>query len=196
MQKFQAVLFDFDGTLVNTMPLHYRAYSQVFAEIGLTLTQDKFYGNIGGKASATIQKFLGEQVSPIPLGEIHARKKAVLAQLLETAEIIQLEAAKLLPLLAPFYPLALVSSGSAEGIKKMLEKLGWMAYFSVVVTGEDVRQGKPDPEPYLLAAQQLAVLPANCMVFEDTEDGLLSAVRAGMVTFDVRKVPPVGGNLQ
>jgi HAD superfamily hydrolase (TIGR01549 family) len=190
MIKIQAILFDFDGTLVNTMPLHFHAYKTVFAAIGIDLKPEEFYNNIGGKAAETIIKFLDGRKSSISINEIHAQKKIVLQELIDEQEIITLEAAKLLPVMAPHFRLGLVSSGASQGIKKMLNKLQWEEYFEVVISGDDVEHGKPDPESYLLAANKLSVFPADCLVFEDTDEGILSAEKAGMVTFDVRKTFP------
>ena len=121
--------------------------------------------------------------------EIHARKKAALALLLEQAPLPTLEAAKLLVLLRPLMKIALCSSGSRPGIELMLDRLGWRALFDVVVTGEEVAAGKPAPDLFLAAAERLGVAPAACFVFEDTDDGVAGARAAGMEVFDVRRAP-------
>jgi HAD superfamily hydrolase (TIGR01509 family) len=194
LHNFDAVLFDFDGTLVDTMPLHYQAYKTAFAEIGIDLKPEDFYNNIGGKATDTIVKFLGGRESPVPTKEIHLRKKQALKSLIDNQPIVVLETAKLLPLLAQHFKIGLVSSGASEGIYRMLGKLQWEKYFEVVITGDDVILGKPNPESYLVAANRLKVLPENCLVFEDTDDGILAAENAGMATFDVRKtIPQIDG---
>jgi len=92
--------------------------------------------------------------------------------------------------MASHFRLGLVSSGASDGIQRMLSKLQWEEYFEVVITGDDVVHGKPDPECYLRALSRLNVSPVNCLVFEDTDDGILSAEKAGATTFDVRKTSP------
>jgi HAD superfamily hydrolase (TIGR01509 family) len=188
--RYRAAIFDFDGTLVDTMPLHFEAYRRVFAEMGLDLAPAQFYRHVGGNARETIPRFLGGRPAPLSLEEIHARKKATLAEMLAAqVPLPVLETAKLLPLLRPFMKIALCSSGSRPGIDRMLERLGWKAHFDVVVTGEEVPAGKPAPDLFLAAAARLEVQPADCFVFEDTDDGVAAGRAAGMEVFDVRSAP-------
>jgi HAD superfamily hydrolase (TIGR01509 family) len=181
-----AAIFDFDGTLVDTLPLHFEAYCRVLAEVDIVLTADDFYANIGGNARETIPKFLRGRQCPLSTAEIHARKKEMVNILLAESPIPILETAKLLPVFARRLPMALVSSGSRPGIEIVLSRLDWEQYFSVVVTGEDAARGKPSPDLFLLAADKLNVPPEACLVFEDTDAGLEAALGAGMRPFDVR----------
>lgn len=183
----KAAIFDFDGTLVDTMPLHYEAYRRVFAELGVDLSRADFFGNIGGKASETIPRFLNGRTVAVGTTEIHRRKKGVVGELLRTEPIVVLEAAQLLRVLKPHLKLAIASSGSRAGIDVVMGRLGWSALFEAVVSGEDVAAGKPAPECFLKAASLLGVDPAACMVFEDTDDGVAAARAAGMQVFDVRR---------
>lgn len=180
-----AIAFDFDGTLVDTLHLHYKAYQQVFSEMDIELTSQDFFSNIGGKATEAIPLFLRGRDTPLSIKQIHDRKKQVIVGMFQTAEITILPTASLLPLFHGKLPLALVSSGSRHGIELLLDRLAWKPYFEVIVTGEDTAKSKPDPAPYLLAASTLGVDPACFAAFEDTTAGLDSARRAGMVAFDV-----------
>ena len=123
--NFRAIAFDFDGTLVDTLHLHYEAYRQVFAFMGLSLSEDQFYSNIGGKATEAIPLFLAGREAPLTIEEIHRRKKIVVGALFLDAPLHVLPAASLLPLLMGRLPLALVSSGSRPGIEQLLGRLGW-----------------------------------------------------------------------
>jgi HAD superfamily hydrolase (TIGR01509 family) len=190
LRPCRAAIFDFDGTLVDTMPLHYEAYRRVFAAMGLELAPGQFYGAIGGTASETIPRFLAGRAATLSVDEIHARKKTVFAELLRAAALPVLEAAKLLFLLRPLMKIGLASSGSRPGIEMMLERLGWADFFDTVVTGEDVSRGKPAPDLFLLAAGRLDTPAADCFVFEDTDDGVAAAQAAGMSVFDVRLAAP------
>lgn len=182
---FKAFAFDFDGTLVDTLYLHFDAYRIVFGEMGLTLTEEQFFPNIGGNAMEAIPLFLGGRSAPLSVNEIHLRKKQVIERLFESAPLRIFPAAHLLGMFAGRTPMALVSSGSRPGILQLLQRLGWHRTFDVIVTGEDTPSSKPDPAPYLLAAQLLGVLPSEMAAFEDTAAGIKSAKRAGMAVFNV-----------
>ena len=181
-----AVIFDFDGTLVDTMPVHFEAYRRTFAEMNLELTREAFYESIGGNARETIPKLLAGRAAPLDLAAIHQRKKQIVSELLTSEPIPVLPAAQLLSAFAGRLPIALASSGSRPGIELVLERFGWRDYFSAIVTGEDVPNGKPAPDLFLRAAEKLGVPAKTCLVFEDTTPGVEAAAAAGMRVFDVR----------
>ncbi len=181
------VIFDLDGTLVDTMPLHYQAYRRTFAEVGIELSPDDFYGNIGGKASETIPRFLRGRGCAWSVEQLHARKQEHALALLRTAELPVLAAAELLTVFRGTLPIALASSGSRSGIDVILERLGWRDQFDAIVTGRDVARGKPAPDIFLRAAELLGIAPVRCLVFEDTDDGVAAARAARMAVFDVRR---------
>ena len=184
-----ALIFDFDGTLVDTMPIHFEAYRRTFAEAGIELVPGDFYPHIGGKASETIPKFLRGRPCAQSVAELHARKQAFAVELLASEPIAVLATATLLQAWHGAAPIALASSGSRSGIEIVLDRLGWRALFDVIVTGGDVAHGKPAPDLFLRAAEQLGVEPARCLVFEDTDDGVAAARAARMAVFDVRLAP-------
>ncbi len=186
MPDLDACIFDFDGTLVDTMPVHFEAYRRTFAEAGIELTPADFYPNIGGTARETIPKFLRGRTCAWSVEALHARKKELVVSLFTVQPIRELACARLLPVLAGRVRMAIASSGSRVGIDLALERLGWRRYFDTVVTGEDVARGKPEPDLFLLAASRIQVPPSRCIVFEDTEDGVAAARAAGMTVFDVR----------
>jgi HAD superfamily hydrolase (TIGR01509 family) len=186
MTRYDAVLFDFDGTLVDTMPLHFEAYRRSFAEMGVELSHDDFYDNIGGTGLETIPRFLRGRPAPLSTEEIHRNKKRILLDLLERAELTRLPTSHLLPLLHGRVPMAVATSGARVGVEKMLARLGWESYFAAVVTAEDVVHGKPAPDLFLAAAASLNVPIARCLVFEDTDDGVAAAMTAGAAVVDVR----------
>jgi HAD superfamily hydrolase (TIGR01509 family) len=193
---FNGVLFDLDGTLIDTMPLHYEAYRRTFLEMGLTLTPEAFYGNVGGTGLETIPRFLAGRPAPWSIVEIHEQKKKRLATLLDEAELVVLPAAHLLPLLRGRVPLAVATSGARPGVEKMLRRLNWQETFQAVVTAEDVRNGKPAPDVYLEAARRINVPIGECLALEDTDDGAASARAAGATVIDVRSLTtfPIGSS--
>jgi HAD superfamily hydrolase (TIGR01509 family) len=181
-----AAIFDFDGTLVDTMPLHFEAYRQVLAEANIELTPADFYDNIGGNARETIPKLLRGRACSLTPAEIHLQKKQLINRLFQSVPVTVLETAKLLPTLQGKLIMALASSGSRAGIEILLDRFAWRNYFAAVITGEDTSRGKPAPDLFLLAAEKMGVAPGACIVFEDTDEGLEAAVNAGMRPFDVR----------
>ena len=97
------------------MPLHYEAYRQTFAELGIELTPEDFYGNIGGNARETIPRMLRGRACRMSVAEIHGRKKEIVCDLFRDGPVTTLETAKLLPLLHGLLPLALASTGIEAG---------------------------------------------------------------------------------
>ena len=185
--RIAGVVFDFDGTLVDSMPLHFEAYRRVLAAGGVALAREEFFGAIGGTARETIPKLLRGRTCTFTVDEIHARKKATLAQLLVTEPLVVLETSKLVPVFKAFVPVGVASSGARPGIEQMLARLGWTSWFDVVITGEDAQRGKPAPDLFLACAHGMGVDPTRCLAFEDTDDGVAAARAAGMDVFDVRQ---------
>ena len=189
--NYQAILFDLDGTLVDTMPLHYAAYAGALQSRGLTLDWVGFMNLIGPPAKDAIPLFVksaGGNCDALEVAKIHNEKKVIFSRNLEEQVLKILPAARFLSEIKNWQLSALVTSGNRLGAKAILEKLNWAGRFDTVVTGDDVTCGKPDPEPFLLAAKRLNVLPARCIVFEDTIDGVVSARTAGMTVVNVTEV--------
>lgn len=188
--SFEAVLFDLDGTLVDTMPLHFQAYRDVLAEIGIPLDFPAFMAASGGAARETIPRLLNGFACDVPVEEIHRRKVARATRLFQESPPAPLPCALLLPLLSQTLPVALVSSGSRKSVHTTLQALGWESLFRAIICGDDVSRGKPDPEGYLKGAALLGAAPERCLVFEDMDDGVAAAKTAGMQVFDVRRTLP------
>ena len=187
--RFDALLFDLDGTLVDTLPLHHRAYADVLAEHGLQLSFDQYRANGAAPGRVSIPRFLkatGADPAAFDVGAIHAAKKARLAQLMERTAPPRLPAASLLTEHAGKQPLGLVTSAARAGAELILRSQGWSDLFQVVVTGDDVARGKPHPEPYLAAAAALRARPEACLVFEDAPEGIEAGLAAGATVVDVR----------
>ena len=189
LDGFGALLFDLDGTLVDTMPLHCLAYAQVFAARGYTFTMNDYLDHVGPPAAITIPAFAAAVgMPPIDDAEartIHQEKKQRFRALLETKPVPTLPASGLLDRYHGQIPMAIVSSGNRNGVEAILRNLGWLDLFGGVITGDDVEQGKPHPEPFLLGAEALGVAPERCVVLEDTQSGIAGARAAGMSVIDV-----------
>ena len=187
--KYAALLFDLDGTLVDTMPLHYRAYAEVFAQRGLQLSEADFMARIGEPAVRAIPRFLEIAGITAATAEdvqvIHSQKKRIFRRSLAFIRPVPLPAVALLDAARGRKKLGLVSSGNREGVMAVVSAMGWETVFDIIISGDEVSRGKPEPEPYLVAAKSLGVSPRECLVLEDTEAGLASGAAAGMSVLDV-----------
>ena len=180
---YEAYLFDCDGTLADSMPVHYRAWCRALAEAGagFEFGEDEFY-SLGGVATNKIVTLLNQRHGTSLDAEAVAHEKELLfLQLLP--EVRPLDAVVAYArAVAHTHPVAVVSGGFKNVVHQTLELIGMGDVFSVVVTPEDVVHGKPAPDMYLLAAEKLGVIPSACLVFEDAEPGILAAHAAGMKT--------------
>jgi HAD superfamily hydrolase (TIGR01509 family) len=181
---FRAYLFDCDGTIADSMPLHYNAWKVVLEDWNCEYAEELFY-SWGGKPVrniiADLNKIHGLQM---PIEAIAARKEGLyLAQIPqlkaipEVLEHIEAEHGRI--------PFAVVSGSTRDSVVGSLSVLGLLDKFDIIVSAEDYKHGKPAPDGYLLAAERLGVAPADCLVFEDTEMGIEAATAAGMASVKV-----------
>ena len=177
--KFAAYLFDLDGTIADSMPLHYKAWSRVVAEHGGEFPEDLFY-SWGGIPMLRTAEMLNERFGyTLDPEEAVGRKEALyLAMLPEVQPIASVVAH--IKAQHERIPFAVVSGSPRDSIMRTLTTLGLLNYFPVIVGAEDYAHGKPHPEPFLTAAKRLGVEAKDCLVFEDAEPGIASAEAAGM----------------
>lgn len=184
---FKAYLFDCDGTIADSMPLHYRAWKQALGEWDCEFEEKLFY-DLGGMPVAEIISTLNERHGlRMPVETVARRKEGLYFELLpqlqavpEVLQQIQAEHKKI--------PFAVVSGSTRESVKASLVTLNLFDRFDTIVCAEDYSKSKPDPEAFLLAAARLGVSPEFCLVFEDTEMGIQAAKAAGMASIKV--LPP------
>jgi beta-phosphoglucomutase family hydrolase len=184
----RAFIFDLDGTLVDTMPSHFVAWTAIAARHGLTFPEPRFYA-LGGVPTAKIAAMLiaeaGLALDPVAIAKEKeqmyydalasgAAVKAI-APVIELARRHRAEG-----------PLAIASGSVRRLVTRTLEALGIAEWFAAVVAAEDTARHKPEPDVFLEAARRLDVEPAVCTVYEDTDIGLEAARRAGMKGVDVR----------
>jgi HAD superfamily hydrolase (TIGR01509 family) len=178
-----ALLFDLDGTLVHSDPLHFGAFRTLFAEFGIDLDWEDYRSTIGGKMNREIfAHFLPgrEELHP-SLGD---RKEAMFREsLAETLE----PTPGALDLIAwaggQGVAVAVVTNAPRANAEVMLKAAGLGEMFRIVVTSEDVSAGKPDPAPYLLASERLGAAAETAIAFEDSLPGVMSAAGAGAFVF-------------
>jgi HAD superfamily hydrolase (TIGR01509 family) len=183
----EGVIFDCDGTLADTMPLHYRAWAETLALTGAEMSEALFY-ELGGVATEEIVRILNARHgAQLPVAETAAEKERRYEELLPQAPAIR-PVVTLARALCGRMPLAVASGGIRRLVDKTLAALELTHCFQAIRTTEDVARGKPAPDLFLSAAEALGVPPARCMVYEDSDLGLEAARRAGMQWVDVRPV--------
>lgn len=181
----QGLIFDCDGTLADTMPLHWRAWQVIAARHRLHLPEDRFYA-LGGVPSREIVKMLSAEQG---LGLDHlaiAREKEteylpLIAQVEPINAVVGVARENFGKL-----PMAVASGSTRRVIEQVLERLDIRHLFQVIVTSEDVAHQKPAPDIFLEAARRIGVLPQLCRAYEDSDLGLQAIRAAGMAAVDVR----------
>jgi len=179
--EFAAFIFDYDGTLADTMPTHYRAWQTALGEHAGDFPEAMFY-ELGGVPAAQVVEMLNERHGyALPVDATVARKEKVFLEL--SSEIAAIE--PVVSLAREWHgrkPMAVASGGHRRIVMNTLRALGIGGLFDTVVTSEDYSRGKPHPDPFLEAARRLGVLPERCLVFEDTTTGIQAATAAGMAS--------------
>ena len=181
-----ALIFDCDGTLADTMPAHYRAWTAMLGRHGIPFPEARFY-QLGGMPTARIIRLLAAEHG-MAVADVDAmvweKEEAFLGFLHEVGPV------------GPVYdigrdfrhvlPMAVASGGYRAVVERTLAAIGVAEWFAAVVCAEDTPRHKPEPDVFLEAARRLGAAPAGCVVFEDTDIGLEAARRAGMAGVDVR----------
>lgn len=188
--EFAAYIFDCDGTLADTMPLHYRAWLAAVEPLGASFPEDLFYSMGGVPAPGVIEFLNAQQGLQMPVHETAEHKESLFGELIPQVRPVR-PVVEFMQSMSGRFPLAVASGGLKPLVLATLEVLGIRQHFQAVVTYEDVQRGKPAPDTYLEAARQLGVEPARCLVFEDTPLGIESATAAGMQSVLVPSGPVV-----
>jgi beta-phosphoglucomutase family hydrolase len=183
---FSAYLFDCDGTIADSMPLHYVAWKKVLGEWNCEFEEAFFY-SLGGMPIVEIIATLNKRHGlSMPVTTVAHRKERLYYEMLpqlkvvpEVLEHIEDQHARI--------PFAVVSGSTRDSVTASLGMLKLLDRFETMVCAGEYEKGKPDPEAFLLAASRLGVAAKNCLVFEDTEMGIQAATAAGMASV---KVPP------
>jgi beta-phosphoglucomutase family hydrolase len=183
---FSGLIFDCDGTLIDTMPMHYTAWSEVLLRNGIHFTLERFYALGGVPVHNIIELLSKEQNVVVDVNALAWEKEERFMELTESqiqpiekvAAIARQGAGKL--------PMAVATGSPTWLAEKMLESAGLATLFRTIIGADKVQKHKPDPETYLTAAQELGLDPTTCCAFEDTNLGIESAQSAGMTIVDIR----------
>jgi len=178
---FAGYIFDCDGTLIDSMPIHYKAWDAAMKQRGLkeTLSEDLFY-SLGGvptlKVAELIAKHYGLTIDPLDV--FHLKENLFVEMLPEVVTINPV--VDFARRISKTRPVSVASGGPRAIVQRSLELAGLADIFEIVVTADDVVHGKPAPDMFFLAARLMGVPPEKCLVFEDAVPGIQAAHAAGM----------------
>jgi len=176
-----AVIFDMDGVLLDSGAHHRDAWRQLLVDLGVDPAPDFWRRTIGRPAEEAVVHLLDRAVLPAEAAALARRKREYYARLAARGMLPVAGAPAFVGMLASEgVPRAVATSASRHDVEALLTEIGVRRHFEVIVTADDVRRGKPDPEVYLRAAAGLGLPPAGCLVFEDSVVGVHAARTAGM----------------
>jgi beta-phosphoglucomutase family hydrolase len=182
--RAKGLIFDLDGTLADTMPIHYVAWKNAAAKYGIEFTTELFAQLAGIPLYPTVEKLnqlFGKNINPREMGDLKETEFELNMHLTPEIKIVT-------DLVRENYgkiPMAVGTGGSRRLSIKTLQTIGMDKYFEILVTSEDVKNFKPHPETFLKCAEFMGVDPADCEVFEDGILGMQAAKDAGMMVVDV-----------
>jgi HAD superfamily hydrolase (TIGR01509 family) len=182
--KAKALIFDLDGTLADTMPIHYIAWKNAASTFGIDLTVDLFLKLAGIPLYPTVvelNRIFGKQIIPQEMGDMKEaefeKNMHLIPEIKVVTDLVRKWHRKL--------PMAVGTGGSRTLSLKTIECIGLTGYFDVIVSSNDVTNYKPHPETFVKCAEMMGILPADCEVFEDGILGIQAALAAGMMVVNV-----------
>ena len=185
-KRYAGYIFDCDGTLADSMPVHYGAWADTVRKYGGQIPEDLFY-SLGGWPSRKMVELLNERFrSSLDPETIANEKEQLYVQRIDTIRPIS-EVADFARQVAAFAKVSVASGGILPVVTRTLEAIGFKDFFSVIVTSEQVKRGKPFPDMFLEAAGRMGVPPSDCLVLEDSPAGFEAAISAGMDYAVVRR---------
>src|SRR4051812_8241480 len=179
-ETIKGLVFDCDGTIADTMPLHYEAWVQALREHEVDFPEAMFYEMAGIPTDKIIEILNERHGYGLNVAEAAERKDALYMELIPRVKPIE-PVVRLVEKYAGRLPMAVATGGTRVLSSRTLSALGLLKHFSVLVTADDVERGKPAPDIFLEAARRLGLPTENCCAFEDAELGLQSARAAGMM---------------
>ncbi len=182
--SFKAYLFDCDGTIVDSMPLHYVAWKRVLSEWNCEFAEDVFYAWGGMPVAEIIATLNARHGLAMPVEDVARRKEALYFEILPELKAVP-EVLEHIEASHGQIPFAVVSGSTRDSVTASLNALKIFDRFDTLVCAGDYERSKPDPEPFLIAAERLGIAPEDCLVFEDTEMGIQAATAAGMASVKV-----------
>ena len=180
------LIFDCDGTLADTMPLHYEAWVATLAEFGLTLDEDRFYAWGGWPTHAVAKTLAEEKGLTVDIAKLTTDKENRFLDTLHKVTAIEVVLSEARAARGKI-PMAVATGATSDVCERILKTIGIYDWFDTIVGAEHTARHKPEPDVFLEAARRIGVDPAQCRVYEDADPGIEAAKRAGMEYIDVRK---------
>ena len=184
-QQFKGLIFDCDGTLVDSMPLHYLAWKQAMEAVNIHFPEEQFYSFSGMPTVTIIETLAKEQNVTCDAKATAEIKERLFLEKIESLEPIH-NVIEIVRREKGHRKLAVASGGWKDIINRSLTAVGLNGMFDAIVGADEVQHGKPAPDIFLTAAQRLNLKPAECLVYEDGDLGIQAATAAGMQVIDVR----------
>ena len=190
-RSYSAFIFDCDGTLADSMPLHQQAWIVALRKYGATFEfgWDLFMSRAGKTIELTVSELNAEFGLALDPALVAAAQRAEYDALALGVKPLDEVVAFARERAQAGYPVSVASGGDAPTVRRTLQTIGVTELFPIVVTAEEVRHGKPAPDLFLLAARRMGVAPAECLVFEDSLLGIMAAESAGMGAVLVSRTP-------
>jgi len=184
--NFKAFIFDLDGTLADTMSVHYKACQLVCNQNGFDFPEDYFYQEAGKPTLEVFRNLIHKfGIKGIDGNELGQEKENKFLELIPTIKPLGC-VAEIANKYKGEIPMAIGSGGQRNTVELTLKRIGFDDFFDPIITCDDVQNHKPHPETFLKAALGMRVEPKYCVVFEDGDPGIQAAKKAGMMTVDVR----------
>lgn len=184
-RELRGLIFDVDGVLVDTVPLHYAAWYQLFTDLGYEFNEELYRKHVDGKSRLDGVRGIMTDVSEDEIAAAGARKQGYFLEALEAGDLDPFPDA--VRLLDDAAGLGLAAASGSRNAPQVLEKAGLLDRFVAVVTGADVSRGKPDPEIFTTAAGRLGLDPHECIVFEDARSGVTAAKSGGFTAVGIAR---------
>jgi HAD superfamily hydrolase (TIGR01509 family) len=179
MSRIGGIIFDFDGVLVDSEPIRFKAGAQALEEIGVSLTWERFLTAwLGRTDQAGLRDILGDRYAT-DASRVVARRNALYEEWLDEVPAYA-DAVRCVGRLPEGIRLAVATGSRRIEVERILHRLGWLRRFQAIVAAEDYRNAKPAPDPFLEAARRMGLPPASCLVVEDSPAGVAAAGAGGM----------------
>ena len=185
-KNYEALIFDCDGTLTDSMPVHFIAWQRTMSQVGIAFPEDRFYSLGGMPTDKIIHMLASEQNVEVDVLAASNAKEAAFLELLHLLEPI----AAVVEVARHYHkklPMVVASGGFRDVINRQITQIGCDGLFDGLVTAEDTTRHKPEPDVFLEAARRAAAEPTRCLVYEDSDLGIQAARAAGMDYVDVRE---------